>query len=193
VLVFAGLAVSDVNAAGPPPADLGVIKSAPPTAAAGSNLTYTITVTNAGPGAASVNHPVHATDAGALAFGVFLSDVLPPQTTFVSLAQSSGPTFACTTPAAGTNGTVSCNIASLASGVAASFSLVVAIAPGASGTVSNTATVNTQNTSDPNSANDAATANTLLTSGAAIPALPPLLLALLAIAFAVTGYLVLRR
>ena len=128
-----------------------------------------------------------------MAFGVFLTDVLPPQTTFVSLTQSSGPSFACTTPTVGTNGTVSCNIASLALNGTASFSLVVAIAPGASGTITNTATVNTQNTTDPNPTNDAAIANTVLTAGAAIPAISPRMLALLALAFAVTGFIVLRR
>lgn len=192
-LIFAGLAVYDVKAASPPPADLGVTKSAVPTAAAGTNLTYTITVTNAGPGAASIRTPVHATDVGALASGVSLTDVLPPQTTFVSLTQNTGPSFGCTTPAVGANGTVTCLIASLATGASASFSLVVAIAPSASGTVSNTATVATQNTSDPNPANDTATANTLLTSGTAIPTMSPLLLALLAMAFALTGFIVLRR
>jgi len=175
-------------------ADLEITKSdSPDPVTAGTNLTYTITVTNGGPGAASTRIPVHATDVGALASGVSLTDVLPPQTTFVSLTQNTGPSFGCTTPAVGTNGTVTCLIASLATGASASFSLVVAIAPSASGTVSNTATVATQNTSDPNPANDTATANTLLTSGTAIPTMSPLLLALLAMAFALTGFIVLRR
>ena len=192
-LVLGGLAVRQVCAAGPEPADLAVAKSAPATAIAGANLTYTITVTNAGPGVASVGNPVHATGVGATAFGVFLTDVLPAQTTFASLTQTSGPSFACTPPAAGANGTVLCTVASMAAGAAASFSLVVAIAPTASGTVSNTATVLTQSTTDPNPANDAATATTRLTAGAAIPAMSPLALALLAFGFAVTGYFALRR
>ena len=180
-------------AAGTEPADLAVAKTAPATAAAGTNLTYTITVTNGGPGAAVSDGAVSAAAIHPTAFGVYLNDVLPAQTTFVSLAQTSGPTFACTTPAAGANGTVSCNVAALATTDVATFSLVVAILPGATGTVSNTATILTLNTTDPNPANDSAIANTQLTSGAAVPAMSPLALALLAAGFALTGFVVLRR
>lgn len=187
-LVVGTIAVSAARAAGPPPADLSVTKSGPPTAIAGTNLTYVIAVSNAGPGAAIVGGSPNA-----LAFGIFLNDTLPPQTRFVSLAQNTGPSFSCTTPAVGANGTVSCNITSLIAGDSATFTLVVAVVPGASGTISNTATVNTFNTNDPNPANDSATANTVITAGAAVPAMSPLTLAFLGAAFAGIAVVVLKR
>src|SRR5438445_607440 len=73
-------------------ADLSITKSdSPDPVAPGGTLTYTITIGNAGPNAA-VN--------------VTMSDPLPPQTTFQSVAAPAG--WSCTTPAVGTTGTVSC-------------------------------------------------------------------------------------
>lgn len=70
--------------------DLAVAKTATATATAGTNLTYNITVTNNGP-----------SDSAA----VTMSDTLPPNTTFVSESQGTGPTFICANPPAGGTGT----------------------------------------------------------------------------------------
>jgi hypothetical protein len=106
---------------------------------AGNNLSYTITVNNAGPSNAAT---------------VALSDLLPAGTTFVSLSSPGG--WSCTTPAIGAAGTVSCTIASLAPGNAI-FTLVVKV--NVTGSVSNTATV-TSTTTDPTTGNESGTATT---------------------------------
>lgn len=138
------IATTTVNAS----ADLSVTKTdAPDPVTAGSNLTYTITVSNAGPSAAA---------------GVSLNDTLPAGTTFVSLASAAG--WACTTPAVGAAGTVTCTIASLASGAPAAFTLVVKTS--AAGALNNTATVATT-TTDPSAANNSATAGTTVNPAAA--------------------------
>lgn len=128
-------------------ADLGVVKSAPSAATAGSNVTYTITVTNAG--------PTDATNAT-------MTDTLPAGTTFVSENQTSGPTFNCTTGA-----TVTCTIASFPSGATAVFSVVVAFSGSiANGTtVTNTANV-TSATPDTNATNNSSSASTLVSANA---------------------------
>ncbi|HSP17686.1 MAG TPA: hypothetical protein VLV78_23275 [Thermoanaerobaculia bacterium] len=120
-------------------ADLAVTKSGPATITSGSNVTWTIVVTNNGPSDAQ---------------SVSLSDPLPAGTTFVSESQTTGPAFTCTTPAAGTNGTVTCTMATFASGASAQFSIVATT--GSAG-VSNTATVSSA-TNDINVANNSATA-----------------------------------
>jgi uncharacterized repeat protein (TIGR01451 family) len=127
-------------------ADVAVTKSGAPAAIApGSNITYTIKVTNNGPAAATT---------------VTLNDVLPPNTAFVSLGQS-GPVFACTTPAVGANGTVNCSIASLANAATTTFTLVVSTAANTPlGSISNTATVSSASPLDPTPGNNTATATT---------------------------------
>src|ERR1043165_3988727 len=101
-------------------------------AIAGNNMTYSITVTNGGPAAA-----VNAT----------MNDLLPPATTFVSLTQTSGPTFTCTP-----GQSISCTIATLASGTSAAFDVVVKIAPSTPNntTITNTATVLSPTSPDTN-------------------------------------------
>jgi uncharacterized repeat protein (TIGR01451 family) len=125
-------------------ADLSVTKvDTPDPVVAGTNLTYTITVTNAGPSSAA---------------SASLSDTLPAGTTFVSLPAVAG--WSCTPPAVGAGGTVSCSNPSFAAGSAV-FTLTVAVDPTVSeGTVlSNTATVSAS-TSDPNPGNESAKAMT---------------------------------
>jgi uncharacterized repeat protein (TIGR01451 family) len=104
-------------------ADVAIVKTAPASVIAGSNITYTITVTNNGPSDAA---------------NVVWSDPLPAGTTFVSESQTSGPTFTCTTGA-----TVSCSIASLVAGATAVFTITAQVSPSTpSGTVlSNIATL----------------------------------------------------
>ena len=136
-------------------ADLSVIKSGPQTAAAGSNLTYTITVTNNGPNAAA---------------SVSLADVVPTGTTFVSETQTSGPqTFTFSSnPAVGGTGTITGTLASMTSATTAIFQVVVkANANDATGsTILNTATVTTT-TTDPNPANNSSTTSTTVTANGA--------------------------
>jgi large repetitive protein len=105
-----------------PVADLSVTKTAPPSAVAGQNILFTITVTNGGPSTAT---------------NVSVSDVLPPGTTFVSVMQISGPPFACGNVA----GTVTCTIAAFAPFVPASIVIVANVSPAATGTIANTVTV----------------------------------------------------
>lgn len=133
-------------------ADVSVVKTAPATAAAATNISYGITVTNAGPS----NAP-----------NVSLTDTLPPNTTFVSNTQNSGPTFSCTNPAVGGTGTVNCTLASLAPATPATFTLVVAVNPAApTGALPNTAAVSTTAT-DGTPANNSSTATTTITLAAA--------------------------
>jgi uncharacterized repeat protein (TIGR01451 family) len=130
-------------------ADVSVTKvDTPDPVTAGTNITYTITVNNAGPSNAA---------------GVALADTVPANTTFVSLSAPGG--WSCSTPAVGGTGAISCSNASLAPGNAV-FTLVVAVGAGvADGTViTNTATATTT-TSDPNSGNDSGTATTTVGTG----------------------------
>jgi uncharacterized repeat protein (TIGR01451 family) len=132
-------------------ADLSVTKvDTPDPVTAGNNLTYTITVNNAGPSNATT---------------VALSDTLPAGTTFVSLSPAGG--WSCTTPAVGAGGTVSCTNPSLSVGNAV-FTLTVNVGAGvATGTViTNTATVSSA-TTDPNTGNESGTATTTVGSGSA--------------------------
>jgi uncharacterized repeat protein (TIGR01451 family) len=123
-------------------ADVSIVKTAPAAASTGSNLTYSINVTNNGPSDAA---------------SVTMTDTLPPNTTFVSESQLTGPAFICTNPPSGGTGAVSCSIATLTAGTSATFSIVVQIAVAAPlGPSSNTATV-TASSADPNPANNSST------------------------------------
>jgi uncharacterized repeat protein (TIGR01451 family) len=124
-------------------ADLAVTKSGPATAVAGTNVTYALTLTNNGPSDAA---------------NVALSDPIPAGTTFVSITQTSGPTFSC-------NNTALCTIASLDGGDTATFNLVVAVSPGSTGSVVNTATASST-TPDSIPANNSDTETTPLTTSA---------------------------
>lgn len=131
-------------------ADLAVTKvDTPDPVIAGTNLTYTITVTNNGPDAAA---------------NASWSDTLPAGTVFVSLPAVTG--WSCTTPALGTGGTVSCSNPSFAVGSSV-FTLTVAVSPSvAAGTVlSNTATA-TSDTGEGNPGNESATATTTVATSA---------------------------
>ena len=154
------------------PADLSITKTGPSSADRDTDITYTVTVTNNGP-ADSLN--------------VELTDPVPANTTFVSITQTSGPTFSCATPPVGGTGTITCTLATFPPG-SASFDIVLHVNPTASGAVNNTATVTSPN--DP-TAGDAATAVTAL-AAAAIPTLSPLAMALMALSLAGI-VLVLRR
>ncbi|HET7869231.1 MAG TPA: hypothetical protein VFM85_02800 [Actinomycetota bacterium] len=128
-------------------ANLLVLKSdSPDPVAAGGNITYTLTVRNDGPQTAT---------------SVTLSDVIPANTTFVSVTPAAG--WSCPPLAVGGTGTQTCTIATLAPLSSAAFTLVVkvnSVTP--SGTViRNSATVSSS-TTDPNSANNTATTTTVV-------------------------------
>lgn len=157
--------------------DVGITKTAAGSGVlAGAELTYTITVTNNGPSDAA---------------NVQFSDPLPANTTFVSLDQNSGPLFDCVTPAAGTNGSVTCSIASLPAPSTAVFSLTVEVADDATGTVENTVSI-TSGSGDPNAGNDSSTdATAIFVVAAAIPTLSTW--AMLAMIAALAAIVLLRR
>ena len=117
-------------------ADLAITKTdSPDPVIVGSNLTYTITVTNNGPAAAT---------------GVTVTDALPAGVTFVSTTPSQG---SCSVSVLNV---VTCNLGGLAN--AASATIAVVVTPNAVGALSNTATVTAVET-DPNAANNSATAS----------------------------------
>lgn len=130
-----------------PRADLAVIviDSVDPVDA-GSNLTYTITVTNSGPSAAE---------------SVQLASTLPAGTTFVSLSSPGG--WSATTPAVGAGGTINASIANLPIGSAV-FTLTVNVTYLPHNTVlSNSATVSST-VGDPNTGNETGTATTTVSA-----------------------------
>jgi len=145
-LAFTGAASTGCSA------DASVTKTGTPgTVTVGTNVSYTVTVNNAGPAAAS---------------SVSLTDPIPVGMNFVSLASPMG--WTCMTPAVGANGTVTCTIATLASGVAAQvFTLVVSTAT--AGARTNTAML-ANTTPDPNAANNMASAMTTV-NAPVVPAL----------------------
>ena len=122
-------------------ADLAVTKTdTPDPVPAGQDLTYTIVVTNNGP---------------ATALAVTLTDSVPASTTFRSVSTPAG--WSCTTPAVGGTGTVSCSLASLASGQSSAVTLRVRVDVGATpgSTITNTASVSSA-VSDPVAGNNSA-------------------------------------
>ena len=125
------------------PIDIGVTKTASTAtpAAGGANFSYTVTVSNAGPQPAA---------------NAVWNDVLPASVRFVSMANVAG--WTCTTPAAGSTGTISCSNPSQAVGSAV-FTVFANIAANtAAAAIANTATVTTSSI-DSNPANNSATVN----------------------------------
>ncbi|HEX4955046.1 MAG TPA: GEVED domain-containing protein [Thermoanaerobaculia bacterium] len=121
ITVSADLSITKVDDADPPPA--------------GSNLTYTITVTNGGPSNAT---------------GVVVTDTLPAAVTYVSdtCGASNVPPWTW-------------NIGNLANGASVSCDVVVSINPTPPASITNTATV-TATTNDANTANNSDSENTTL-------------------------------
>jgi uncharacterized repeat protein (TIGR01451 family) len=120
--------------AGACPVDLVITKTASASPVVGSNMTYTLTVTN--------NHATNPAD------GVNVSDPLPASVTFASSATSQGT---CT----GTS-SVSCALGSIAHGQSATISIVVT--PRTAGPLSNTASVTTTS-ADTDASNNSSTAS----------------------------------
>ncbi len=109
---------------------------------ANGNLTYTVTVTNNGPGAAQ---------------NVTLSDSLPSGETFISQSQSAGPAFTLNN----TGNAITDTIASLPSGASASFTILAHVAADLANnmTLTNTATASTT-TMQTSTVNNSATVTT---------------------------------
>ncbi|TDR41138.1 putative repeat protein (TIGR01451 family) [Tahibacter aquaticus] len=127
-------------------ADLSVTHVATPLSgpdlAPGESIQYAMTVTNVGPSSAAL---------------VTLSNIMPPQTTLNSL--TAPPGWSCTTPALGSNGTISCTRPTLAPG-SSTITFVVLLDAGYLGsTVVDTASV-TSATTDPAPGNETQTATT---------------------------------
>lgn len=123
--------------------DLAVSKTdSPDPVDVGADITYSVTVTNNGPGVAA---------------DVTLTDPLPAGVTFVSASSPAG--WNCTTPAVGANGTITCTIPILVDGAVETFTFVVTPGAAAAPSVSNTATVSAT-TTDADNSNDTSTAVT---------------------------------
>ena len=113
-----------------PAADLSVAKSdSPDPVSKGAQLTYSIVITNHGPGTAT---------------GVQLTDTLPTSVQFVSAASTAG---SC----AQTASMVACNLGDLSNG--ASVTVTIIVTPKKTGTLTNTAQVSSASP-DPNTANN---------------------------------------
>lgn len=129
------ISLAPIAAAKPPSADISVeISDAPDPATVGGEITYSITVRNAGP------NPAQATE---------VTDALPSGVTFVSASSSTG---SCS----GTE-TVSCSLGNISAGGAATASIVVRA--DAEGTITNTASA-TSRSSDAHTSNNSATTET---------------------------------
>jgi uncharacterized repeat protein (TIGR01451 family) len=133
-------------------ADMAVTATdAPDPVTPGTTLTYSITVTNNGPSDAP---------------SPSLSNPTPAGTTFASLTPAGG--WTCTTPAAGSSGTVDCSATTLPFGGNAIFTLTVNVSPAAvpASIITDTATVSSAASSDPTPGNNSFSPTT--TVGAAV-------------------------
>ena len=121
----------ETNTVLPPVVDLNAVKSSTtPTVPAGGTLTYTVAVTNNGPGAAPAG-------------SVVVTDTLPAGTTFQS---ATGPGWACSHA----SGTVTCTLSGgLASGATATAISIAVQVPTTPGPITNTCVVDAAGTTDP--------------------------------------------
>lgn len=125
-------------------ADLAVTNSGPATILSGTNLTYTIAVTNNGPNTADA---------------ITLTDSVPKGTTFVSATHTTGT---CKTPAVGaSSGKVTCTVTSLADAASFGVTMTVKVELKSGKTVTDTAGVSSP-VYDGISTNNSATATTTI-------------------------------
>ena len=128
-----------IGCAPAPMADLSVTKTdSPDPVRAGGNLTYTITVRNNGPDAAT---------------GVTLTDQLPRNAGYGSASTTQG---SCSLKPSKTE--VGCSLGTIASGGVVTVTVIVK--PQKKGQITNTATVSATSPPDPNTENNTATATT---------------------------------
>ncbi|HJQ36600.1 MAG TPA: IPTL-CTERM sorting domain-containing protein [Thermoanaerobaculia bacterium] len=128
-----------------PDANLGVTASdSPDPVTPGNNITYSGSVTNAGPDTAT---------------STTLTIPLDANLRFQSLTGPAG--FTCGTPSVGANGTITCTNASFANGGNVPFTLVAqvdsALLSGADGTINQNFVIGSNNVTDPVSANNTIT------------------------------------
>jgi uncharacterized repeat protein (TIGR01451 family) len=141
-------ATSTATVSGVVQADVGVTKTdSPDPVLVGTDLTYTITVTNNGPDPAA---------------NVVATDSLPTGTTFQSCNSTVG---SCTGPPVGSSGVATANIGTLPNAGTAIVTLVVNVNSGAGSTITNAAEVQSS-TADSNLANNTATSVTTVTTPA---------------------------
>ncbi len=121
-------------------ADVSIAKTATPTpATVGGTMSYILTASNAGPGAAS---------------NVVTSDALPAGVEFVSASASQGGCSGTTT--------VTCSFGSIANG--ANATATITVRPRQAGSVTNTASVSSEEP-DPNLSNNQASVSTIVGEG----------------------------
>ena len=142
-------AMTSMTVASPTQADVAIAKTASPEPVdQGTNLTYTLEVTNNGP---------------AVAQNVVVTDPLPTQVTFVSVSIP-----ATQGSCSQASGSVTCNLGSLSVGGLVIVTIDVNAATFSSTTLAtNTATV-TSSTSDPNTTNNSSTAISTIQSPTAV-------------------------
>ncbi|HKC63993.1 MAG TPA: hypothetical protein VKB86_10165, partial [Pyrinomonadaceae bacterium] len=141
LLGSSGAAISDMTAF-PKFANLSITKSASGSFVAGTNATYTLSVSNAGPQSASAP--------------ITVKDTLPTGETFVS---GTGTGWSCSA----SGQTVTCtNSSAMASGGSSSITLTVALASNIASSVTNTATVDST-TFDTNTTNNSSSVTTSIT------------------------------
>ncbi len=125
------------------------IVDAPDPVLAGNGLTYTITISNAGPSAAT---------------GLSFTQVMPAATAFVSIAPSGG--WSCSTPPPGGNGPITCTAPAMAPSTSAIFTVNLDVSPSAGGSTLGSSVNVTAATPDPTPGNDSAGATTTVNSEA---------------------------
>jgi uncharacterized repeat protein (TIGR01451 family) len=138
-----GTAKVALSGNGSPLADLNVsIGASPNPVKRNSNLTYAITVQNAGPSAAP---------------NTVVSDTLPSNVQFQSLSAPSGAS--CVVPAVGATGTVKCTVGSVSVGAVVQLKIVVTVVAPRATTISDTVKV-TSSAADPDLQDNQATVAT---------------------------------
>jgi uncharacterized repeat protein (TIGR01451 family) len=120
--------------------DLSIYKTGSLKVFSGNSAAYFVEVVNRGPDNAQ---------------NVQVTDVVPSSMTFASVAQMAGPTFTCSTPSVGGDGSTICTISSLAKDTTVRFTFVYDVSSGApEGTIIvGTASVSS-NTTEANSADN---------------------------------------
>src|SRR5262249_425750 len=123
----------------------------------GTNVTYTVSLTNNGPNYAG---------------NVTVTDAVPAGTSFVSLAPSPG--WSCTSPGVGGTGAITCKKGSVAVGELATFTVIVTINCNVpNGTIiNNTASVSAATPPDSNPANNTAMTTTVASNPAPVITCP---------------------
>lgn len=161
-------------------ADLAIEKTGPNSVVLGAQIGYVITLVNAGFQPAT---------------NVSWQDSLPPQTGFIALGQTGGPTMACTTPIPGAGGNVQCTIASLGAGASAQFLLQLDSSAAGIGDLVNTVSARTDSNESGAGSNSATATVSVLALPPAVP-VPALdrrqLILLSALLWAIAGALRIR-